>query len=159
MSSFTPEQLSELRQMLADFFEQMGTPPAPTPIPLPVFDKRFGPLDKYGSHTIDGLEKRYFTLDGWDAATTMQQKANIAAQLGLTPEGKFTTTGPTPVGFVDGQLANRFHYPLFGAATTNGLGATVYPLDDGPNSGFGHWRFARVRVRARGYDAIMKALQ
>lgn len=162
MSAFTPEQLTELKSLFASWFEALGTPlpPEDKPALAPTLDPRFGTLDRYGSHTIEGQgDKRFFTLSGWDAAITDMQRANIAMQLGLTADGKFTSTGPAPVGFETNQLANRFFYPLLSAATSDGFGGTRRQLVDGPNSSAGRWLYPRVRVRARGYDNIMKALE
>lgn len=119
-----------------------------------------GKLDEWGSHTIEGEPDRFFTEDGYDRATTDQQRANIRTQLGLDESGEHQPAGPGPVGWATGQLVNTFSYPLFRNGGSDGMGGVKWVQADGFNEPGRSptYLFQRTRVRARGIDAIRAAL-
>jgi hypothetical protein len=113
-----------------------------------------GPLNSEGAHEIVGRDGWFFTLTGWDRATTDLQRANLRTQLGLDENGEPVAAGPGPVGWDEGQVVNQFMYPLFRDGGPNGLGGRKWLQADGGEK----WQYPRLRVRARGAAAIIAAL-
>lgn len=143
------------RRLFAELVGPGTTPPPPE-------DPEIGELNEYGAHQLRGQPRDmwFFTLSGWDKATTLMQKANLRAQLGLDEGGRLVSTGPAPVGFEEGQVANRFNVPLYTSDGTDMFGGIKWVRDDGPLAGGnGQYKFKRIRVRARGYKAILESLK
>lgn len=117
----------------------------------------FGPLNEYGAHQIYGFGVAgmwYFTLMGWDNATTDQQRANLASQVGIDLDtGELAPTGPAPAGFAEGRISNPFVVPLFERGKPDKAGNVPWvKIDESAGR-----KFERLRVRSRDATEIINA--
>lgn len=154
--NLTPEDLAAVQaaaragaaEALADHIEAQE---------VPADDRAIGPLNEYGAHQIAGDDPAmwFYTLTGWDRATTVLQRANIAKQVGIDADtGELAGTGPGVTGFAEGRIVNATYIPLTRSEGTDSFGNQRWIDVDDRN----HWAFRRKRVRARGIDALRAAL-
>lgn len=116
-------------------------------------DDPIGPLNDWGAHKIAGQPEDmwFFTLTGWDRATTVQQRANLASQLGIDGDtGELVGTGAGVTAFSEGRDINTTYISLWQDIGRDTFGNIRWQKYDDR----GHWAFNRVRIRARGIEAI-----
>lgn len=110
--------------------------------------KGIGPLDEWGSHTVESWPREYraFSIYGAAMATTPQQFVNIMVQCGVSDLLVQKSAGPAPVGWDAGQLWNRFILPLEHLNGISRAGIPQYAKVDHVNGI--QPLFARIRTRA-----------